>query len=434
MSDSNVIVAVFGTTSQLCRTCAIWQYDRGRQLQISGITLPTAYQVQFANSPTATAKPITVYDSDTVEIPEEYTQSGQPVYAYIYITGDEYGITKRLALIPVQARGAIDDVQPAPQEASVIDALIGALNSGVADAETAKTDAVSAASKSTSVLGSVEPLQRVTSLDSTILSKGVLVETVGIPVYVDEHNIFEYSAYGITESGWYVFADIAAPDGIEISGNTSVNGVAGYTVDGSGVKVAIRFETDAQSVPVTINWGEKKDSFVFKATDLAIRNLDYRTTFYVYDISPYATWEYALTTDANFVANKAYYTKDGDVYTKEEVTAGETVPANTYYNHSKVTFSGMSRNITYSLDEVIDCPQVYILPEIENDLHGCWYEIRLRHSGSYSSTLQVPEGYKVATEHTQAETAGINMVDLHYSNTGGVKIWRFMNTHSNIPA
>lgn len=145
MPDNKVITAVFGSTSQLCRTRAIWQYDRGRQLKISGITLPTSYQVQFANGPTATAKPITVYDSDTVEIPEEYTQSGQPVYAYVYITGDEYGITKRLALIPVQARGAIDDVQPTPQEASTIDALIEALNSGVTDAVAAKDAAEAAA-------------------------------------------------------------------------------------------------------------------------------------------------------------------------------------------------------------------------------------------------------------------------------------------------
>ena len=45
----------------------------------------------------------------------------------------------------------------------------------------------------------------------------------------------------------------------------------------------------------------------------------------------------------------------------------------------------------------------------------------------------MPEGVKIATEHTQAETAGMNMVDLHYMSIDGIKIWRFMNTHSSIP-
>ena len=94
----------------------------------------------------------------------------------------------------------------------------------------------------------------------------------------------------------------------------------------------------------------------------------------------------------------------------------------------------MARNVTYQLDEIIDCPQEYILPEIEDDGHGAWYEIRLRHAGSYSSTLVVPEGVKIATEHTQAETAGMNMVDLHYMSIDGIKLWRFMNTHSSIPS
>ena len=122
----------------------------------------------------------------------------------------------------------------------------------------------------------------------------------------------------------------------------------------------------------------------------------------------------------------------GEEYTAAEVTAGEAIPA--YYKHSKVTFEGMTRNITYRCNTPIDCPMVFNLPEIEDETHGCWYEIRFQHTGSFSSTLNVPEGVKVATEHTQAETKGMNMVDLHYTSIGGLKLWRFMNTHSSIPA
>ena len=197
----------------------------------------------------------------------------------------------------------------------------------------------------------------------------------------------------------------------------------------------MKFEVAAVSQPVVIDWGSYSETFIFKATDLAIRNLDYRVTFYVYDADEFATWEYALTTDETFAEGKYYYTKSGDEYTLAEVTAGETVPADTYYVHSHVTFEGLTKNITYRFNTVIDCPVTFILPEIEDECHGAWYEIRFRHAGEYSITLVPPsEDVKVATEHTQKETAGMNMVNLHYSSVGGAKVWRFMNTHSTIPA
>jgi len=365
----------------------------------------------------------------------------------------------------------------------------------------------------------------VTSLDSTPLAVGTIVEAVGNPVYVDD--VTQHSDFGLVDTGWYIFARITAKDGIEVGANTTVQGSAGYkaTAGNNYVDVACKFEVAAFSCVVVVNWdGTNTETFVFKATDLAVNNLDYRVTFYVYDIEDpdhnCATWEYALTTDTTFSADKYYYTKDeNDVYTLAEVTAGETVPTvyyedlytltadetfatgktyytladgvytaatvttgeavpgdtyyehsyvltsdvafvdgktyytksgttytaatvtageavptDAYYNHSKVTFSGMTRNIVYVCNTPIDCPQVYNLPEIEDDTHGCWFEIRLRHTGSFSSTLNVPEGVKVATEHTQAETKGMNMVDLHYTSVGGTKLWRFLNTHSTIPA
>lgn len=274
---------------------------------------------------------------------------------------------------------------------------------------------------------------RVLTLDNTpLLDNGGTLEAAGIPVYVSD--VTDYAAYGLTDTGWYVFARINAPDGVTVSGSTTVTGAAAILTPGANhVDVAVRFEVAAQLQSVTIAWGTVSETFWFRASDLAVRNLDYRTTFYIYDIAPFATWSYALTTDTAFVENKKYYTESDGVYTLAEVTVGETVPADTYYNHSKLTFSGMARNVTYKFDEIVDCPQEYILPEIEDDGHGAWFEIQLRHAGSYSSTLVVPEGVKIATEHTQAETAGMNMVDLHYLSIDGIKIWRFMNTHSSIP-
>lgn len=282
-------------------------------------------------------------------------------------------------------------------------------------------------------LSEVNPQTRVTTLDDTYLTEHV-IEAVGNPVYVSDDTLEQYAQYNITKSGWYVIARIAPKPGVTAS-DAVVEGASGVVLAADHVDVAIEFEVASVSKVVRITWGGETEIFVFKATDLAIRNLDYRVTFYLYDIAPYTTWEYALTADATFAEGKYYYTKDeNDNYTLAEVTAGEAVPADTYYVHSKVTFAGMVRNITYVCNIPVDCPQQYTLPEIEDETHGCWFEVRLRHTGTFSSTLVVPEGVKVATEHTQAETAGINMVDLHYTAIGGLEVWRFMNTHSTIPA
>ena len=625
----------------------------------------------------------------------------------------------------------------------------------------------------------VKERDRILPLDGSEIETGNIVVAVGIPAYVDDVN--QYAEYGITETGWYVFARILAKGG----GFVSVEGAAGYIASAGDdhVDVAVRFEVAATSQIVDVNWSEYTERIVFQATDLAVRNLDYRVTFYVYDADEFATWHYKRSTDAVFVGTKyyteengvytqaavkahdhvpegtyythayvlaedevfqdgtVYYSKEGSVYTPvevvpgdplvpegadpapvyyvdqwtlttdlrfvgtryyaqhdgayeqiavkagepcsyynkvityplpgtvafvgteywtpdesdlgyaraavlageaipegeyythayqkltaagkfqegvryyklvgteyelQEVTAGasyaknvyyidqwteqsgvfagtayylkqggnyvqvpvfggETIPAayytqainyaltadetfavgktyyirsgnafveaevvageavtvgtyyeqiiswpqatgtfedgvtyytapagvytetevvpgetipeveycvqliswpqdideefnanETYYTlidgeyieayavpgaripvnlvHDKVVIEGLVRNVTYRLNEIVDCPMEFILPEIEDDTHGAWFEIRCRHAGAYSMTLVPPEGVKIATEHTQKETAGVNMINLHYTDVDGVKIWRFMNTHSGIPA
>lgn len=276
---------------------------------------------------------------------------------------------------------------------------------------------------------------RVSALPGGNIAAGNIIEVVGIPEYITDMTT--YSAYGLTEPGWYAFVRLTALTGVEVTENTTVTGAAGYiaTPGEDHVDVAVSFDVAAMSQVVVIDWGTDSDTYVIKATDLAVRNLDYRTTYYMYDAEPYATWEYALTTDTTFVEGSYYYTKDeNDNYTLAEVTVGEAVPADTYYKHSKVTFDGLARNVSYKLDTPIDCPIEYILPDIEDDTHGVWFELRAQYTGSFSSTLTVPEGVKVATEHTQAETKGVNMVHLDYTATGDLKIWRFLNTHASIPA
>ena len=278
----------------------------------------------------------------------------------------------------------------------------------------------------------------VTSLDSTrLVGHGPMVEVVGIPAYVSD--VSEYESWGLTETGWYVFARVESRDGTKATTSTAVLGAASakVVVGAAYVDVAVRFEVAAMACPVTVTWdAEHEDSYVFVASDLAVRNLDYRTTFYVYDITPYVTWEYGPATDTTFTAGHFYYTlaEDGTYELVEpgSYVIGDPIPADTYYKHTKmIVGEGLTRNVTYRLDVPVDCPSEFKLPEVDDEEHGCWYEMRFMHTGSYSSVLTpMAPDVTVATQHTQAETEGINMVDLHYSAVAGHKVWRFMNTHS----
>ena len=552
---TNIVNAYF-QGEDTTQTRGLYQWDYGQVLRLRGLALPASYEVHFSNVQIGGESVTQIGNADGVNIPDALLTTGRPVFAWVFLhAGENDGETMYAVQIPVTKRPQPTDVSPTPEEQSAITQAIAALNAGVERAEEAAETAEAAAQ----AVVTNTTMSRVTSLDSTRITPA-MIEVEGIPQYVSD--VSEYSDYGITDTGWYIFCRITAPSDVTVSASTTITGAAWYiaTLGADHIDVAVRFDVAALSQRVVVNWGAYTDDILFKATDLAIRNLDYRTTFYVYDIAPYARWEYALTadavfavgkayyteedgefsraevetvayvltadatfaanktyyteadgvytaaevtageavpegtyyeattvsvpayyvdayaltTDATFVANKAYYTEADGVYTLAEVTAGEEVPPETYYehsyaqatgtftdgvtyytksdgvytaaevtageaipayyNHRKVIFEGMTRNVTYRLDEPVDCPQEYVLPEIEDETHGAWFEIRLRHTGAYSSNLIVPDGVKVATEHTQAETVGINMVDLHYTSVDGEKLWRFLNTHSTIPA
>lgn len=240
----------------------------------------------------------------------------------------------------------------------------------------------------------------VVPLEGSDLSSGKIVDVIGIPEYVDDPAT--YAAYGLTEKGWYAFARVTSTNGDTVTNATTVTGAAGCikTAGNPYIDVAVRFEVAAIAQKVVIHWGESTDTFIFRANDLAIRNLDYRTTFYVYDVAPFVTWTYDLTSDTTFVSGKQYYTEDNGVYTLAEVTADETVPENTYYVHTKAHFEGMTRNVSYRLNDLIDCPIEIVLPEIEDDGRGAWYDLQLHYDGAYSCTLLPPSGVSIGTVST----------------------------------
>lgn len=444
MSVDNVVKAsfVFGRST---KTRGLHQWDYGQVLKFDGLDLPSAYTVHFANQPMSGDAKTQVGGPDGVDIPDEYLTTGLPVYAWVYLhSGADDGETVYSVTIPVTKRPKPVEEPPTPVQQGAIDTAIAALNEGVSAAENAADAASDSASDAAqAVQGVADAIEaaldrrlwsRVSALEGcAIVETGPLIETVGKPPYVGDPTA--YAAYGLTDTGWYVFARIAAPTGVTVSAETAVTGAAGaiITAGAAYIDVAVWFGVTAESQLVTIDWGSYEEQLVFKATDLAVRNLDYRTTFYLYDLAPFVTWTYALTTDTTFAAGKNYYTKDGDVYTLAEVTVGEAVPADTYYTHTKLHLEGMTRNVTYKLDTIVDCPVEIALPEVEDDGYGAWFEMQMRYSGSFSCTLLPPEGVQIGTAQTQSQTAGINTVDLQYTEVGGVKMWTLLNTHANIP-
>lgn len=145
---TNIIQAVFGASKSV-QTRRVWKIDHGMKLRIVGINLPTAYQVHFANvSDSGQAIPV-VATSDTVDIPDQYLQTGKWVYAWIYLTPEEgVGYTEYMITIPVAQRPEVSSEEPTPVQQSAIDQAIGALNDAVENVQQSIDDALQEAKDS----------------------------------------------------------------------------------------------------------------------------------------------------------------------------------------------------------------------------------------------------------------------------------------------
>lgn len=134
----NVITAKFCSGSNQTWTKEVWQYDYGQVLLIEDVELPEAYEVHFSNMPIkGTAKP-QIGNADGVTIPDEYFESGEPIYAWLFLhQGENDGETEKMITIPVKKRSKVVNEQPTPVEQSAITQAIAALNIAVEKAEDA---------------------------------------------------------------------------------------------------------------------------------------------------------------------------------------------------------------------------------------------------------------------------------------------------------
>ena len=126
----------------------ITEEDYGILFQMPDLDLPAAYQVDFSNKLTGGTALTVVGNSDGALIPTSLIDSGKDVYAFLYYTGVGFGKTTHVFRINNNRRAKRGTPAPTPEQQSVIDATIAALNTAVestaADAEQTASDAARA--------------------------------------------------------------------------------------------------------------------------------------------------------------------------------------------------------------------------------------------------------------------------------------------------
>ena len=145
---NNIVEAVFGTCNPYeCATRILYRYDYGMILTFPDLELPTAYEVHFSNYDDVGTTITQIGNEDGVSIPDEFLQTGLPVYCWVYLhTGEDDGETVYKVTINVQDRPQPSNGTPTPVQQDAITEAIAALDSAVeqtgADASSANADAL----------------------------------------------------------------------------------------------------------------------------------------------------------------------------------------------------------------------------------------------------------------------------------------------------
>ena len=142
----NTITAAFKPGSKRITTVdELTQYDYGQVLVITGISLPSPFEAHFSNTQfDGYSKPWIGMDNQ-VKIPDEYLESGEPIYVLIFLHyGENDGKTEYRITIPVTKRPRKVMIPIAPVEQGIIETTIAAINVAAQRAED-EADAAQAA-------------------------------------------------------------------------------------------------------------------------------------------------------------------------------------------------------------------------------------------------------------------------------------------------
>lgn len=157
MNTSKIIRAVVGG-GRYTTTEPIMKEDHGIILKIENLELPASYEVDFSNSRKGGDSVTMIGDESGVLIPTQFIKDGKDVFAFLYWVGADYGKTVYTFCIPNHVRPDRTDDTPEPEQQSVIDQAISALNTAVAqtsaDVASADASATSAAQSAAESAGS----------------------------------------------------------------------------------------------------------------------------------------------------------------------------------------------------------------------------------------------------------------------------------------
>ena len=131
MDTSKIIRAVVGG-GRYTTTAPLMKEDHGIYLKIEGIDLPATYEIDFSNERKEGTSVTMIGNSDGVLIPTQFIKSGKDVFAFLYHVGEDYGKTVYTFCIPNHIRPDRTNETPEPEQQSVIDQTIAALNTAVA--------------------------------------------------------------------------------------------------------------------------------------------------------------------------------------------------------------------------------------------------------------------------------------------------------------
>lgn len=158
MNITNVITAAVNECTRYTVTAPIMKEDHGIYLKIEGINLPATYEVDFSNSRKDGASVTMIGNADGVLIPTQFIKTGKDIFAFLYHVGADYGKTVYTFCIPNHVRPDRTNEEPEPEQQSVIDQAIAALNTAVAqtaqDVVDADASAQSAAESAADAAGS----------------------------------------------------------------------------------------------------------------------------------------------------------------------------------------------------------------------------------------------------------------------------------------
>lgn len=129
--DTSKIIRGVVSNGRYTVTAPIVKEDYGLQLQIEGVELPSTYEVDFSNSEQNGTSVTMIGNSDGVLIPHQFIDTGKDIFAFLYHVGANYGRTVYKFRIPNKVRPDRTEEEPTPEEQSVIDQAINALNEAV---------------------------------------------------------------------------------------------------------------------------------------------------------------------------------------------------------------------------------------------------------------------------------------------------------------